>query len=169
MPLHRLVIVRHGKAERAGVVPDSLRPLAVQGRLQAAALGTMLETAGWAPNVVLCSDALRTRQTWGLMANGLVLPPVLRILPSLYDARVADLLECVQHADESIETLLIVGHEPSVSATAAHYCAKDSDDASIAQVKVGVSPATACVLESDLEWAQWGKRNAKLVAVQRPG
>ena len=67
MTTHRLVLLRHAKAERGLDVPDAQRPLTVHGRRQSAEVGTALAAAGLVPDLVLCSSSVRTRQTWELV------------------------------------------------------------------------------------------------------
>jgi phosphohistidine phosphatase len=65
--------------------------------------------------------------------------------------------------------VLVIGHEPTMAATAAYLAAPGSDDAALAQVRVGVPTATYSVLEStDLPWSEWGKGTARLLRVGRP-
>ncbi|WP_434742325.1 SixA phosphatase family protein [Micromonospora sp. SH-82] len=67
-----LVLLRHAKAETPGEeILDVDRPLVARGRAAAVAVGTWLDRYGLRPDVVLCSPALRTRQTWAGVADGL--------------------------------------------------------------------------------------------------
>jgi phosphohistidine phosphatase len=171
MTARRLVLLRHAKAEPArGEVPDDMRPLALRGRSQAGAVGKALSSAALAPDVALVSTALRTRQTWELLSHHLGDSRVdVRLRPEIYEAAVADVLGLVRGLDAHVGTVLVVGHEPTMAATAAHLAGPGSDDAALAQVRVGVPTATWSLLESDLEWADWGRSGARLVEVSRPG
>lgn len=169
-PTRTLVVLRHARAEAATGVDDQLRPLALDGRKQATALGRQMHAAGLAPELVLCSSALRTRQTWELTALGLAgLRPDVEFRDELYVATPTDMLAAIQAVDESVATILLVGHEPSVSALSAYLAGPESDDAALAQVRVGVPTATYAILSGDDSWAAWGQRTAKLAGVFRPG
>ncbi|QAY70798.1 SixA phosphatase family protein [Xylanimonas protaetiae] len=170
MSERRLVLLRHAKAEPGhDVASDDLRPLAPKGRVQAAAVGKAFTAAGLAPQVALVSTALRTRQTWDLLAKKLDgVSPELRLEPDLYEASVADVLDLVRGLDGAVTTVLVVGHEPTMAATAAHLAGPGSDDAALAQVRVGVPTAAWSVLESDQDWAEWGRGKAALLSVGRP-
>ncbi|MFP3713904.1 SixA phosphatase family protein [Puerhibacterium sp. TATVAM-FAB25] len=171
MTARRLVLLRHAKAEPArGQVPDDMRPLALRGRSQAGAVGKALAAASLVPDVALVSTALRTRQTWELLSSHLGDPGVdVRLRPELYEASVADVLALVRGLDPHVRTVLVVGHEPTMAAAAAHLAAPGSDDAALAQVRVGVPTATWSLLRSDAEWAGWGRAGAHLAEVSRPG
>ncbi|WP_265523654.1 SixA phosphatase family protein [Oerskovia flava] len=166
---HRLVLLRHAKAEPAGSVDDVLRPLALNGRRQAGRVGAALAGAGLVPELVLCSTALRTRQTWELLSPHLgEAAPELGLSDTLYAAGVDDVLELVRDAGNGVRTLLVVGHEPTMAATAAFLAGPGSDSGAVAQVRVGVPTATYSVLESPDPWSEWGEGVASLTYVGRP-
>lgn len=165
----RLVLLRHAKAEPAGTVADTLRPLALTGRKQAARVGPALVDADVVPELVLCSDAVRTRQTWDLLKAGLGdAEPEVVVSPQIYSAGVEEILELVGAVDPRVRTVLVVGHEPTMSAVAAYLAGPGSDPAAHAQVQVGVPTAAYSVLESDRPWSQWSARSAVLTTLDRP-
>ena len=59
-----LVIVRHAKSSWDYDVDDHERPLSARGRRDAEALGRLLSQRSLRPDLVFCSTATRTRQTW---------------------------------------------------------------------------------------------------------
>lgn len=169
----RLVLLRHAKAEQNGSNGDELRPLAVAGRRQAAAVGRSLAGAGLIPEVVLCSSALRTRQTWQLLGAALTAgagaPEVdVEMLDAVYHAGPRELLELLAGVDSRVRTVLVVGHEPTVSRTAMLLVGQDSDPGAVAQVRVGVSTGTYAELEWTGPWAQIGPAALRLTRVVRP-
>ncbi|ROS74329.1 histidine phosphatase family protein [Cellulomonas sp. PhB143] len=167
--LHRLVLLRHAKAEPGGATDDVLRPLALVGRKHAGNVGTALVADGLVPDLVLCSPAVRTRQTWELASSRLGdVDPEVRTVDALYPAGVAELMQVVHGLDARARTVLVVGHEPTMAATAEHLAGTGSDTSAVAQVRVGVPTATYSVLESDASWQAWEPRGARLVRVHRP-
>jgi phosphohistidine phosphatase len=167
-PLHRLVLLRHAKAEPAGSVPDPLRPLALTGRKQAVAVGSALSTAGIAPDVVLCSSALRTRQTWELVASRLTGSPHVEVRDELYEVTVRELLAAVRELDETAGTVLVVGHEPTMAATSGFLAGDGSDAGAVAHAHVGLSTSAYGILEGDVPWSAWDRACARLVYLGRP-
>lgn len=166
--VRRLVLLRHAKAEPGGTVPDVLRPLALKGRSQAFAVGRSLAAVGVLPEVVLCSDAVRTRQTWDLVRAGLGdLQPEVTVTADLYTADVAQVLALVAAVDDRVRTVLVVGHEPIMSSVAEHLAGPESDSAALRQVQVGVPTASYSVVESDVPWDAWGRRTGTLVRLVR--
>src|SRR5579859_3831085 len=63
----RLILLRHAKSDWPEG-PDLDRPLAKRGRRDAPRIGRWLRAHGFVPDVVICSAARRTRETWALVA-----------------------------------------------------------------------------------------------------
>jgi len=169
---HRLVLLRHAKAEPAGGVPDHGRPLALVGRRQATAVGAALAAAGLAPTHVLCSSALRTRQTWDIARAALTAagaaPAAVTVSDELYDASTGDLVTVVQGVPDDAATVLVVGHEPTVSHAAATLAGPGSDEQVLARVRVGVPTAAWSVLELDGPWTGTAPGALRLVHLDHP-
>ncbi len=168
-PAHQLVLLRHAKAEHPASLDDQLRPLALAGRKQASEVGVALAAAGVVPDVVLVSSAVRTRQTWDLVRAGLGLPAeAARLSDELYTAGVRALVGLLREVEESAGTVLVVGHEPTVSQTAAALAGPGSDEAAVAQVRVGVSTAAYSLLDVPGPWAELVPDAARLLRVVAP-
>ncbi len=172
MSTHRLVILRHAKAEPAGAVVDHERPLALTGRRQAGVVGATLAAEDLVPDHVLCSSALRTRQTWDLVRGALVTAgagePSVTVTQDLYDAGTGELVAVVRGTSEDVGTLLVVGHEPTVSHAAATLAGPGSDEAAALRVRTGVPTAAWSVLEVEGPWADLAAGGARLVEVRTP-
>jgi phosphohistidine phosphatase len=112
-----LVLLRHAKADRPNGVPDVDRPLTERGHADSALAGAWLVKHGYVPDLVLASPSRRTRQTWHSVAVALAKAgsPTVRYERALYDGSAADLLKALQQSEPSFQTVMIVGHNPSVS------------------------------------------------------
>ena len=76
----RLILTRHAKSSWDDpLMSDHDRPLNARGKAAAADLGGWLASRSYLPGQVLCSDALRTRETWEGIAPALAAPPVAEI------------------------------------------------------------------------------------------
>jgi phosphohistidine phosphatase len=126
-----LVLLRHAKAERPAGIADIDRPLTARGHADAAAAGAWLFRRRVLPDEVVCSPSKRTRQTWHGVALALGTPgPAVRYDAIAYDGSPRDLLELVRDAAKGSGTVLLVGHNPSVSELSALLdpgAARDSD------------------------------------------
>ncbi|GIG41000.1 SixA phosphatase family protein [Cellulomonas phragmiteti] len=172
MTPHRLVLLRHAKAEPAGAVVDHERPLALAGRRQAAAVGGALAAAGLAPTHVLCSSALRTRQTWEIARTALTTAgaadPEVAVTDLLYDASTGDLAAVLRTQPAEASTVLVVGHEPTVSHASGVLAGPGSDEAVLARVQRGMPTAAWTVLELDGAWDAVAPGALRLVHLDRP-
>jgi phosphohistidine phosphatase len=110
-----LVILRHAKADRAEGLADAERPLTDRGHADAAAAGAWLVQSGLLPDLVLCSPARRTRETWHGVALGLPAAPEVRYEPALYAASARTLLAAVRTSAPEAATVLLIGHNPGLS------------------------------------------------------
>lgn len=120
-----LVLLRHAKADRPDGVADRDRPLTARGDADAAAAGAWLARHGLLPDVVICSTARRTRETWHAAASGMAGAPAesgpggpkprIRYESAAYAAETADLLALLRAVEPDAGTVLLVGHNPSVS------------------------------------------------------
>jgi phosphohistidine phosphatase len=117
MTQRTLLILRHAKAERPSGVPDLDRPLTERGHADAAAAGAWLAAKGHRPDLVICSPARRTRQTWHGVSVALATPapPEVRLESMVYEARASDLLDLIHGVSPEVHTLLVIGHNPTVS------------------------------------------------------
>lgn len=165
----RLVLLRHAKAEHGGRQADELRPLALAGRRQSVRVGAALMERDLIPELVLCSAAVRARQTWELVRGGLGdVEPELLVTDVLYEAGVAEVLAQVREVDDRVRTVLVVGHEPTMSSVAAVLAGEGSDEVAVARVHVGISTGTFSVLELDSPWSELERGAARLRAVVSP-
>lgn len=120
MDTHRLVLFRHAKSGYPDGVADHERPLARRGQRDAPATGRWLAEHGYVPDAVVCSTALRARQTWQLAATSLFgaaggPEPEARLESRVYDATVLGLLMLVREFSEDQRTVLVVGHNPGLA------------------------------------------------------
>ncbi|GAA2247425.1 histidine phosphatase family protein [Rarobacter faecitabidus] len=175
-PSRTLVLIRHAKAEsQLGAESDHVRPLALKGRSQASQLGRDLAAQSLIPQVVLCSSALRTRQTWELVSGTLLQAvsgshsgPQVLVTDDLYSASSKDLIGLVQEHGGDASIVFVVGHEPTISMAADSLAGAGSESAAAAQVRVGVPTGTACILRVGQEWSGLSRSSAVLEKVFRP-
>jgi len=111
-----LVLLRHAKAERPARTPDIDRPLTARGHADAGAVGAWLAHRGLLPAEVICSPSKRTRQTWHGVALALGgSGSEVRYEPMVYGGTARDLLDLIQGAADGADSVLVIGHNPTVS------------------------------------------------------
>lgn len=161
-----LILMRHAQAEPFGH-SDAERPLALRGRRQAAEVGSDLAAQGPIPDVALVSSATRTRQTWELLSARLEREVRVEFLDELYEAGPRSVLQVLGERAGEAATVMVVGHEPVMSALASTLASSSSDEHLVAKVRHGVPTASRSVLQFDGGWGELGRGRARLVAVER--
>ncbi|HWA23239.1 MAG TPA: histidine phosphatase family protein [Caulobacterales bacterium] len=119
-----LILLRHGKAVREHEAEDDKsRGLTDRGRRQAAEAGAALAKAGLAPDRILVSGALRTRQTYAALASCFTAAPT--FLDALYMARAETVWdEAVRAGGKAV---LVIGHNPGLHDLAADLAGQSND------------------------------------------
>lgn len=114
-----LYLLRHLKSswdEQA--LADRDRPLAPRGRKAGKKMARHLEKAGAAPELVLCSPALRTRETLDAVRGALGEPEV-RFDERLYAAWEDELLDVLRGVEPGVGSVLVIAHNPGLEDLAA--------------------------------------------------
>ena len=160
-----LVLARHAKAEVASAgQSDHSRVLEQRGQRDARALGAALVAAGFEPDVVYVSDAARTIETWEGVGAAWETDDV-RAIGELYATTVGTVVAVVRGTPAGASSVIVVGHEPTMSSAAALLAGPGSSRIALARLSGGLRTGAAAVLEFDGEWAELGKGAARLRAV----
>jgi phosphohistidine phosphatase len=112
---HLIYLLRHAKSSwDEPELLDHERPLAKRGRKAVKLLREHFAESGVAPDLVLCSSAVRAIQTLEGVREGL--PPEARVETEagLYAADAASLLERLRRLPEAIGSVMLVGHNPGI-------------------------------------------------------
>jgi phosphohistidine phosphatase len=118
--MRRLLLLRHAKTETdAPSGRDQDRRLDDRGHKDAAEIGDWMASHPPFPEAVLVSHAVRARQTWDIAWETMkdrVAAPQVEILPELYAADPAQILESIRTATVPADPkqLLVVGHNPGM-------------------------------------------------------
>lgn len=111
----RLTLFRHAKSSWADpLLNDFDRPLNERGQQAAPAMGAWITAQKIRPDLVICSSALRTRQTLAAIRPHLHGNPTVRHAKALYLASAETLLKLIQATDSGMAHLMLVGHNPGL-------------------------------------------------------
>jgi phosphohistidine phosphatase len=112
--MRRLLLLRHAKTERAERGErDRERKLMKRGRADAATMGHYIVRHHLVPDLALVSPALRTQETWALVAAAFATAPPNVTDDRIYNAGSEPLAELIQETGAA-PTLLVVGHNPGL-------------------------------------------------------
>ena len=113
-----LYLLRHAKSDWANpLLPDHDRPLAPRGRREAPEMGRAFREKGGDVDRIVCSTALRIRETLELFqqAAGLQLTP--EPTSTLYAASPALVVDLVRRLPAECGSVLVAGHNPVMEET----------------------------------------------------
>jgi phosphohistidine phosphatase len=161
------MLLRHAKSDWPDV-PDRDRPLAKRGQRDAPGIGRWLHDHGYQPQIVICSAAARTRQTWDLVAPELGGSPSVTFEPRAYAASAITLLYLVRELPAACRSALLVGHNPGVSELASNLLEAAGDETP-GSPGLRFPTAAVAVLEFDGDWADLSLAQARLLAYTSPG
>ncbi|NDV02238.1 SixA phosphatase family protein [Pseudoroseicyclus tamaricis] len=154
-----LILTRHAKSDWSQDADDHSRPLNKRGRRAAPLLGQWLQQTGHLPDLVLCSDAKRTRETLALiLAEWASWPPV-RQRKSLYQASAARILEILR-GETTAQTIQVIAHNPGIGALAQALLAERGDHPRFDDYPTG---ATAVISFQTDDWAKVAEGTGRLV------
>jgi phosphohistidine phosphatase len=112
--MNRLLLLRHAKSSWDDPsLADHERPLARRGHRAAESMAEHLRSSVPHPDLVLCSSALRTRETLDRMSKAFGDAEVV-VDDDLYGATEELLLERLRGVADRFETVAIIGHNPAV-------------------------------------------------------
>jgi len=121
-----LYLLRHGQAEPGiGPIGDLKRPLSKIGESHINQLSRVLESRKIIFDLIMASPAARTSQTAKIISGVIPFKEILK-MDEIYDAELIDLLKILNKVKSDVENLLLVGHNPSLSALATYLTGDDS-------------------------------------------
>ena len=112
--MKKLLIMRHAKAETPPDCPsDFERPLAQRGRLDACFAGNLFNEKNLVPDLIISSGAKRAITTAELFAENSGYTEKIEKNYDFYNAYLEDVLSIIKNVPESVNTLMITGHNPT--------------------------------------------------------
>jgi phosphohistidine phosphatase len=155
----RLILIRHAKsAWGADGQEDHERQLAPRGVKASRWIADTLRAESWLPDLVLCSTAVRTRQT--LEISGIDAPT--RFVRDIYDRMSGDFVDIIRRMGGEAATLALIGHNTGMETTA-RLLAEDGADFG------GYPTGAIAVMDFAIErWSELEAGTGRIVAFRRP-
>ena len=115
----KVLLIRHAHAvDQDDRIDDEARWLTAKGRALARAVGERLRDDEIAVDAIFSSPLVRAVQTAELVARGLKFHGLVEVVPALAPA--GSVRRAAQELDGRGDLVVAVGHEPGISALAAH-------------------------------------------------
>jgi phosphohistidine phosphatase len=170
----RLLLMRHAKAEQEGAA-DHDRRLSSRGRRDARAAGVLLGDRAEVPALVLVSTSQRTRDTWDGVLAGLTdgsdaggQAPEAWFDRSLYDDGPRAVVELVGAVEDTVTSVLVIGHNPTISMVAAALSDGAADAALEQAVVKGLPTAALACFDVPVPWRDVNAGRLRLTGVDKP-
>lgn len=114
--MKRVIIVRHAKSVPFGYDNDFYRDLTERGEDDATKISAKLQSLGVTPDLVIASPATRTMHTASIFCQNLEYDPIkIRQINEFYEGVTTQgFIEILQNLAESVQTVLVFGHNPTV-------------------------------------------------------
>ena len=170
MQTKTIYLARHAKSSwNSDAGSDYDRPLSERGFSDAKKMAKHLKAQNWEPDYVIASPALRVRQTLQAYAEALDLSSdQIEWNNNFYAAYTVTLLHALMRLPETIGSVMLVGHNPSMEDALFHLC--DADELRTHQQKNGKLFTTGNIarLQLDTRWKELSMADAPLEALLRP-
>jgi phosphohistidine phosphatase len=167
--MRTLSLFRHAKSDWSSPgLDDFHRPLADRGRDAAPRMGAYMAREGVRPQLILCSAAVRTRQTLDLVLPELGHEPEISYEKGLYLAPGSLMLARLHKVPDSVSHVMMVGHDPGM-----HELAVALSGSGDAQCRKALSlkfpTAGLAVITFDVAtWAEVAPGQGRLVRFMTP-
>ncbi len=110
----RVYLLRHAKSDwKDPLAEDFDRPLNKRGKQDAPMMAKRMHKIGIQPDIILSSPAKRAKTTAEYFSKALDAKIILD--PEIYEASVATLKQVIQKAFKHYDTVMLVGHNPSLT------------------------------------------------------
>jgi phosphohistidine phosphatase len=164
-----LHLLRHAKSawDDPGLA-DHDRPLSARGRAAADAVGRRMAADGIAADLVLCSTAVRARQTLERVRDAWDGARAAETDPGLYLCGPAGLLARIRSVPDAVGSLMLVGHNPDTEELALMLCASGEDGLLGALREKYPTGALATIALDVGGWADADRGRGRLVRFLRP-
>lgn len=163
-----LYLLRHAKAAQPQGTEDKHRPLTKEGLADVDALGELMKAKGYIPDMVLCSPARRTQQTYKKLCDHIGERPV-QYPPALYYSTTGQIYEEIKKADPNKRKLLVVSHNPTIHALARFLVGLGTDQNQL-RLSAEYKECTLTVLECPVDgWLSLEPNRNDLMDLLVPG
>ena len=164
----RLFILRHAKSSWAtSGISDAQRSLNERGLNDLPKITEAMSHRNFKPEHIYCSPAKRTRMTFDGLFGDEATKPEVTFSEFLYSGGAQDYLNAII-AHKEAESLMIIGHNPSVHMLA-HQLAKSGENAQLDELAIKYPTGTLSVIDFDIEeWRELTIGSGMLVDFIKP-
>src|SRR5215471_10994842 len=161
--MHQLLLLRHAKSSWDDPkLADRDRPLNKRGRRAVDAIHRAMLELGLTPDLVLVSPSRRTLETLAALEPWDDTPLVEQV-EGLYLATVPQLLDILREVNETVRSLMLIGHNPGLHELAVRLAGASAAGPMAARLAEGFPTAALAEFSVATQWQQIGDAGARLV------
>jgi len=163
--VYTLYLLRHAKSSwDDATLADHERPLAPRGRRDAMRISAHLARLDVEPDLVLCSSAVRTRETLDLLLPAVGSSTVI-VEDDLYGASAEMLLERIRLVTDDVASAMVIGHNPGLEQLALMLASAGNE---LERLEAKFPTAALATLEFAQGWSRLAPSAATLTAFVVP-
>lgn len=157
-----LYFIRHAKSDWSiEQLQDIDRPLNARGYNDAHMMSLRLKAKKVIPDLIIASPAIRAITTAFIFCRTFEYPESkVQIQKSLYESSLSDYLNCIQHIENKHKTVLLFGHNPTITA-----CANTFTTSAIEEIP---TCGIAAIKIKTISWNKLSAENTELLLYDFP-
>ncbi len=153
-----LYIMRHGKKDESGSDDYDIE-LTQEGKDAASDVSKILNEQDNKIDLIVSSPAIRARQTAEIVSDTIKYDKNIMYNEVIYQAFVNEIVEAVSYTFDTVDNLLLIGHNPALTALAITFTKFKEEIKSAQIVKIEFNCNS---------WISIDKSNAKFIEVLKP-
>lgn len=160
--MKKILFMRHAKSDwNDPALTDKERPLNLRGQKAAAFMGNYFKQQGVMPNLIMVSTAVRTAETYNILAENMQYNGKVQWDDHLYLAPMQIISKTIRNASNDVDFLMIIGHNPGMESMV-EWTNKE-------MIYAQMPTATAALFELNIDsWSDFSSRIGKLIWLVRP-
>ena len=163
-----IVLLRHAKSAWGVDVPDLERPLSKRGKRDSIAVGDYLQKQKLEPDLVLCSPAVRARETWRRAVKAGARADDVVYLDQLYESVAHELIKVLRKTPDEVRTVLLVGHSPAVPDLVEQLAPRDGNRELWIRMDTKFPTSGIATLQFGGGWPDLQRQSAELLGFDVP-
>ena len=139
--MKNVLLMRHAKSSwKDTSLPDPLRPLNRRGNHDAPRMGKFLQEQDIRLDAILCSTAVRARQTATGLLKKYTFEGEVQYFDDLYQAGPETIISILNQLPEKVDTAMVIGHNPGMDDFLELVCDEcgHMSTASVAHIKYSI-------------------------------
>jgi len=164
-----IYLLRHGKASRnQSAQADFKRRLTARGHAACESMSEYIRLADVEPGLVLCSSAVRARETLAKIRPALGEEAKVRFGKQIYEGDALTLRECLRAVPDAVTKVLLVGHNPDIHALALQLIGRGTPEDRARLAKKFTAGALATLVFGPKSWQDLGSGTCELHSLVTP-